>query len=85
MSKLGLNATSGPKISKPKDIDVIVSYQDHWMWDVSTYLLKLIINFRDANTHIPLATGQSHRPSLVRKSPQFMAREILQSIFNKVK
>ena len=83
MQVMGLKAESGTLSSKPLDIGIIVTYEDRWTWDMSNYLLSLTIDLRDSKNNVLLATGQSYRTSMVRKSPEFMAREILESIFKK--
>ena len=81
MQVLGVNAQTGPLELKPSDVDVLVTYEDHWAWDITSYLLTLTIEFREAASDKLLATGQSYRPSMDRKPPDFMAREILEGIF----
>jgi hypothetical protein len=83
MQALGIKAQSGSPESKPPDIDVIVTYEDRWAWDMTNYLLTLTIDFRASDSNVLLATGQSYRPSMERKPPDFMTREILESIFKK--
>jgi hypothetical protein len=83
MVLLGLKTDSGTIGQKPPNVDVIVTYEDRWAWDMTTYMLSLTIDFRDARNNVLLATGQSYRPSLERKPPQEMAREVLQSIMQK--
>jgi hypothetical protein len=84
MIPLGLKKTQSGTIGlKPPNVDVIVTYEDRWAWDMTTYMLSLTIDFRDARSNVLLATGQSYRPSLVRKSPREMAREVLESIMKK--
>ncbi|MBE9544986.1 MAG: hypothetical protein IMF02_10865 [Proteobacteria bacterium] len=85
MQKLGLNAQSGPIDSKPPEVDVIVNYIDKWHWDITVYMLRLTIDFRDAKSDVLLATGKSEHPSFGRKPPEFHAREILESIFKEKK
>jgi hypothetical protein len=81
MQVLGINAQSGPPDQQPVEIDVVVTYEDRWMWDMSNYLMTLTLDFHDSKSNVLLATGQSYRPSLERKPPDFMAREILEAIF----
>jgi hypothetical protein len=85
LAKLGISATSGLEASKPKDFDVLVTYEDRWTWDITNYMINLTISIRNAKNNVLLASGQSYRPSLVRMEPEFMVREILESIFKKVK
>lgn len=51
------------------------------MWDITMYLLKLDIQITDAKTGAILAKGEAVHTSLARKSPEYMAREILDDIF----
>lgn len=81
MRGIGLKAESGPAGSKPPGMDVIVTYEDRWTWDVTMYLLSLSIDLRDSRNDLLLATGKSYRFSFARKPPEFMAREILEAIF----
>ena len=81
MEKLGLATTTGPASEAPKDVDVTVTYEDRWMWDMAMYMLSLKIDLHDASTKVLLATGQTYYSSLIRKSPEFMAREILEAMF----
>jgi len=83
MRVMGLNTESGLQDARPAGVDVVVFYEDRWTWDMTNYLLTLRIDFRDAGSNELLATGQSYRPSLERKPPEFMAREVLESIFRK--
>jgi len=85
LAKLGISATSGLEASKPKKFDVLVTYEDRWMWDITNYMINLTITLLDAKNNVLLASGQSYRPSLERKEPAFMVKEILDSIFKKVK
>lgn len=77
----GLEATTGPDSERPKTADVIVTYEDRWMWDITMYMLSLSITFRHPETNTFLASGQSYRPSLERKEPREMVKEVLDEIF----
>ncbi len=57
MRNIGLNTESGPAGSKPPGIDVIVTYEDRWTWDLTMYLLSLSIDFRDCRNDVLVATG----------------------------
>lgn len=85
LTKIGYNATSGPRQPGPYNADVVVTYTDKWMWDITMYMIELTINFRTPDTGFPLATGKSMHTSLTRKSPEEMVEEVLESIFNKAK
>ncbi|RTE65969.1 hypothetical protein EH243_09815 [Amphritea opalescens] len=86
LNSMGLDASSGTNKTPSHPVDVIVEYQDKWMWDLTMYMLELNINFRDPETNYQFATGRSFRTSLARKSPEEMVDEVLNDIFraNKV-
>lgn len=77
----GLEATTGLEAARPQAVDVIVTYEDRWMWDMTMYMLSLSITFRHPETNTFLASGQSYRPSLERKEPREMVKEVLDEIF----
>jgi len=82
LNEMGHPATTGPESMVPEDIDVIVTYKDKWMWDITMYMIELTITFREPDTDYPLAEGNSYHTSLTRKSPEEMVDEILTNIFS---
>jgi len=82
LKRAGFEATAGMDASgAPAEADAIVTYEDHWQWDMSNYLIVLRIDFRDPKTQELLASGQSYRTSLDRKPPEFMVDEIITAMF----
>lgn len=84
-SLMGYRATTGLEMDVPQDVDATLTYQDRWMWDITMYMLRLNIQIRDPKTGFLLAEGESYRPSLERRSPDEMAKEVLESIFTEAK
>ncbi len=82
---MGYEATTGPEDKAPNCVDVVVTYQDKWRWDIKMYMLELDITFRNPKTNSLLAVGNSYHTSLSRKSPGRMVREVLNNIFEKSK
>jgi hypothetical protein len=78
-----LQATTGLATQAPSEAQVLVTYQDKWCWDMTSYLLQLDIQFRKPATDVPVATGSSLRTSLARKSASGMVKEVLDQIFSK--
>jgi hypothetical protein len=78
----GLEATSGEADGEPENVDVLVSYEDRWMWDITMYMLQINIEFRDPSTDVLIADGMSYRTSLVREPPEVMVNEVLQDMFS---
>jgi len=77
----GREAETGPRSSIPANVDVIVTYHQHWVWDFGWYLLDLLIQFRNPETNVLLASALLYQPSLQREAPELMAREVLDSMF----
>jgi hypothetical protein len=75
----GFESTSGLPEEIPSGVQAIVSYRDHWNY-LSGYLMSMRIDFRDPETNELLASGQSYRTDLTRKSPEFMVDEIITAI-----
>lgn len=92
LTKRGYTVKSGPEIAiinrpiqdiqSPYKSDVIVTYVDKWVWDMTNYMLELTITFIDANNNLPMARGNSYHTSLTRMSPEEMVDEVLTNIFN---
>lgn len=85
LGKRGGRASSGPADAAPADTDAIVSYEDHWMWDITMYMLELKVYIRAPRTEALLASGTSYHTSLTRKSPEEMVAEVLSNIFSGTK
>ena len=71
----------GTGVDTPTDVDVVVTYKDKWMWDLTMYMIELTITFRDPKTDFPLASGNSYHTSMTRKSPEEMVDEVINNIF----
>ena len=83
LNKMGYKATAGLDYDRPKDADVIVTYKDKWMWDITMYMIELTITMREPQSDFPMASGNSMHTSLTRKSPEEMVADVLGNIFAK--
>ena len=83
LTSRGYIATYGEQQNISGDVDIIVTYVDRWMWDITTYMLEITIEFKDAKTGILIASGKSYRPSLQRSSPKNMIKETLDALLTK--
>jgi hypothetical protein len=81
LSKRGYSVKTGPELPSPYKSDVVLTYNDKWYWDVTTYMVELTITFRDPTNNFTLAVGNSLHTSLTRKSPTEMVDEVLTNIF----
>ena len=81
LNVMGYQCTSGDAQIPALPVDAIVTYEDHWMWDITMYMIKLDIQVHDGKTGAILANGEVKRPSLQRKSPEGMVEETLGVVF----
>lgn len=70
LTALGYPAQSGELESMPASTDTLVTYMDNWMWDVTNYMIKINIQFKDATTRQLIVSGESQRSSMARKAPE---------------
>jgi len=78
---MGYATSLGNTLDVPEDADAVLTYQDKWTWDITMYMIELNIQVRDPKSNMAMASGKSYRPSLERKSPKEMAKEVLTEIF----
>ena len=83
LNAMGNQSTYGTAENPPTEVDGIVTYEDKWMWDITMYMIRLTVQVRDPKTRSIVASAESYRPSLERKSPQDMVTEVLNEIFKK--
>jgi hypothetical protein len=81
LSRMGFQAVHGPVMPTNYTFDAIVEYQDKWMWDITMYMIELRVQVLDPNSRFKMASGQSYRTSLARKSPPEMVKEVLTEVF----
>ena len=81
LAKRGFTVATGRDVQSSHKSDVILTYVDKWMWDMSMYLLQLTITFKDSTNNFTMARGYSYHTSLTRKSPEEMVDEVLTNIF----
>lgn len=80
LTMLGYPATPLDSNDTPDNANIIITYVDNWQWDITNYLIKIKIDFRDAESKQLVITGESFRTSLVRKDPEFMIQEALEKM-----
>jgi hypothetical protein len=80
LTLLGYPATPLNSNDTPDKANMIITYIDNWQWDITNYLIKIKINFRDAESKQLVITGESFRTSLARKPPEFMIQEALEKM-----
>jgi hypothetical protein len=80
LTTLGYQASFGAAATPSEHVDAVVTYQDHWTWDITMYMIKLDMQIHDGSSGVVVARAQSVRPSLQRKSPEGMVQEVLGEI-----
>ncbi len=83
LSLMGYQSASGESGQAPKNTQTVVTYVDKWQWDITNYLRKITISFRDYPARSLVIQGESSRTSLVRKPPVEVIRETLDEMMRK--
>ena len=79
---MGYDASAGALTMMPPGTDLVVSYDDMWTWDFSTYMIELDVQVRNARNDKIVAVGHYFRPSMVfGHPPAAMIRELMVKLF----
>ena len=78
---MGYKASTGQRANVPNDVDAVITYRDHWFWDITMFMLWLKVHIRTPQDGFPMARGESFRTSFARKSPEEMVNEVLEQLF----
>lgn len=79
---LGYTAESGPLTMMPERTQLVVTYETREEWDFRAYLIELNVAVRPADDyHRVVASARYHRPTLRRKEPAEMVREVVARLF----
>jgi len=85
LNEMGYRSTVGRNEATPDDTEVVVTYADKWMCDITMYMIELTITFRNAESTFPILVGNSYHTSLTRLSPEEMVDEVLTKMFTEAK
>jgi len=83
LKSMGYTAVVGAAAKPSQQMDVILTYNDQWSWDMSVFLFKLTIKVRDPLSGKLITAGEVRRTSFARTSAEEMARELLEELFEK--
>jgi hypothetical protein len=81
LQSLGYVAAAGPLTMKPVDAELIVTYQDDWTFDFTTYLIELNVQVHDARTGRELAIARYFRPSITGDVTSDMVDPLIARLF----
>jgi hypothetical protein len=60
----GLRVSAGGSGQQPAHTTFVVTYEDHWAWDMRTYLLEIEIEVRDVATGAVVGESRSYQDSV---------------------
>jgi hypothetical protein len=84
LRSMGYDASSGALTMMPIGTDLIVSYDDMWTWDFTTYMIEIDMQVRSAHTDKILAVGHFFGPHVILgHAPPQMIHELLEKMFKK--
>ena len=73
----GLKAEAGPLTMMPDDAQVIISYQDHWIWDFGDHLVYFELSARDRKSEQPfMSTSFNAKIPKHEEAPVTVARMV---------
>ncbi|MFP8881202.1 MAG: hypothetical protein VCE43_18010 [Myxococcota bacterium] len=80
----GLDVTAGGPNQRPAAAAFVVTYQDHWAWDMRTFLREIKIEVRDAKTSAIVAVSRTYQDSLAAmgKSYEGIVRNATNQLFD---
>lgn len=81
LNRMGYQAVYGSDLPANRNFDAIIEYQDKWTWDLTMYMIELRVQILDPINSYTMASGESYRTSIVRKTPSEMVKEVLTEIF----
>jgi uncharacterized protein YceK len=81
LQAMGYVASSGPLTMKPVEAELVVTYQDYWTFDFTTYMVELNMQVRDARTGRELAIGHYFHPSLTAGWTSDMVDPLVDRLF----
>jgi hypothetical protein len=78
---MGFTAASGPLTMKPPEAELVVSYQEHWTFDFTTYIIEIDMEVHDARTGRELAVGHYFHPSITREYTSEVVDPLIEELF----
>ena len=81
LQAMGYTASTGPLTMKPVEAELVVTYQDYWTFDFTTYLVELNMQVRDARSGRELAIGRYFHPSITGGSTSDMVDPLVERLF----
>ena len=81
MLSKGLFVSFGTREDMPDDVTYLVEYGGQWQWDISWYLLNFNIRIYQPGSKLLVASSNSLRTSLGRKSAERVVVETLEQLF----
>jgi hypothetical protein len=78
---LGYDASCGPRTLMPDNAEVILSYDDHWTDDFTSYMIQIAMTLHTTRTDKLLASGVYNRPSITGHTPDAMIDALLRQFF----
>ncbi len=83
LQSLGYDAAYGPVTLMPKESQIIISYEDRWTWDFTSYMIELDVTLRDARSGKYLGYGRYSNPTFRGNSSDDMIHKVLVPLFKR--
>ena len=76
----GFTVETGELDDVPIDTEIVVRFQDNWIWDPTAYLGGLGVQFFERDTGLLLATGESMRTTFGQRPARELVTEVIDSM-----
>jgi len=81
---MGYDASFGALTMMPPGTELVVSYDDMWTWDFSTYMIEIDLQVRSARSDKIIAVGHFFAPHVVLgHAPPEMIHQLLANLFKR--
>jgi hypothetical protein len=81
LQAMGFVAAAGPLTMKPTEAELVLSYQEHWTFDFTTYIIEIDMQVHDARTGRELAVGHYFHPSITNEYTSEVVDPLIEQLF----
>lgn len=81
LQSMGFVVAYGPLTMKPPEAELVVSYQEHWTFDFTTYIIEIDMQVHDARTGRELAVGHYFHPTITKEYTSEVVDPLLDQLF----
>jgi hypothetical protein len=81
LQSMGFVAAAGALTMKPPEAELVVSYQEHWTFDFTNYIIEIDMQVHDARTGRELAVGRYFHPAITHEYTSEVVDPLIDQLF----